>query len=78
MPFQVIIVRCVIYMLSISAENKSQAVMWRVLDSSLCASIHLCRLLCEELTFKMYLKFVSMYLLEVRENTPFGSWIHQS
>lgn len=62
MPFQVIIVRCVIYMLSINAENKSQAVMWRVLNSFVCACIHLCRFLCEELTFKMYLKFVSMCL----------------
>lgn len=32
MSFQKIIVRCAVYMLSISAKNKSQAVMWRVLN----------------------------------------------
>lgn len=74
--FQVIIVRCAICMLRISVKNNSQAVMWRVLNSSLCVSTYFYRLLCDELTFKMYLKFISEYLLEVQENTPFSYWIH--
>lgn len=47
-------------------------------ELSLCVSIQFCRLLCEELTFKMHLKFVSMYLLEVHKNTPPSYWIHQN
>lgn len=35
-----------------------------------------CKLFCEEPRFKIYLVFVSVYLLEVQANTYFGFWIH--
>lgn len=40
MSFQEVIVRFAVYMLSISAKNKSQAVMWRALNyPCVCPSI---------------------------------------
>lgn len=66
-------------MLSISAKNKSQAVMWRALNSPLCVSIRFCRLLSEELIlnvfevcFNVFIGTSGKYSLWVLESSDFG------